>query len=155
MDFGLTWIIQNDLLISGSLVWFISERPFFQHKVTQIPGIRMWTYFGGSHHSNYYRGSGLKILIMQSCMQIWAHYLPFLSLNLLNLKTGIIGTTWVVQRLSVSRQLRVWSWILRIESHSGLPAWNLLLSLPMALPLSLSLCLSLSLSLMNKVLKEG
>lgn len=70
LDFGLTWIIQNDLLISGSLVWFISERPFFQHKVTQIPGIRMWTYFWGSHHSTYYRGSGLKILIMQSCMQI-------------------------------------------------------------------------------------
>ncbi|CAD7693428.1 unnamed protein product [Nyctereutes procyonoides] len=39
-------------------------------------------------------------------------------------------------------------WSPGIESHVGLPAWSLLLPLPVSLPLSLSL--SLSLSLMNK-----
>ena len=37
-----------------------------------------------------------------------------------------------------------------MESHIRLPAWNLLLPLPVSLPLSLSLSLSFSLCLMNK-----
>ena len=42
------------------------------------------------------------------------------------------------------REPGVWSWRPWIESHIGLPAWSLLLPLPVSLPLSLSL------SLMNK-----
>ena len=38
----------------------------------------------------------------------------------------------------------------QIESHVGLPAWSLLLPLPLSLPLFLSLSLCLSLSLINK-----
>ena len=47
---------------------------------------------------------------------------------------------WVAQRLIVCLQLRAWSWSSEMESHIGLFAWSLLLSLPMSLPLSL--CLS-------------
>ena len=47
--------------------------------------------------------------------------------------------TWVAQWFSVCLQLRAWSWSPGIESHIGLPAWSLLLPLPVSLPLSISL----------------
>ena len=43
--------------------------------------------------------------------------------------------SWGAQRLGTSLWPRVWSWSPRIKSHIGIPAWNLLLSLPMSLPL--------------------
>ena len=46
----------------------------------------------------------------------------------------------MTQRLSVSLWLRTWSWRPGTESCVGLPAWSLLLPLPVSLPLSL--CLS-------------
>ena len=45
--------------------------------------------------------------------------------------------TWVVQQLSVCLWLREWSQSLGIESHTGLPAWSLLLLLLVSLPLCL------------------
>ena len=50
------------------------------------------------------------------------------------------GDAWVAQQLSVCLSLRVWSWSPRMESHIRIPAWSLLLPLPMSLPFSL--CLS-------------
>ena len=47
---------------------------------------------------------------------------------------------WVAQRFSACLWPRARSWRLGIESHVGLPAWSLLLPLPVSLPLSLSLC---------------
>ena len=40
---------------------------------------------------------------------------------------------WVAQRLSICLWLRAWSWGPGIESHIGLPAWSLLLPLPVSL----------------------
>ena len=54
------------------------------------------------------------------------------------------GDAWVAQRLGACLWLRARSWSPGIESHVGLPAWSLLLPLPMSLPLYLSV------SLMNK-----
>lgn len=54
---------------------------------------------------------------------------------------------WVAQWLSACLWPRAWSWSPRIESHIGLLAWSLILSLPVSLPLSLSV------SLMNKYIK--
>ena len=42
--------------------------------------------------------------------------------------------TWVAQWLSVSFQPRAWSWGPGFESCIRLPAWSLLLSLPVSLP---------------------
>ncbi|XP_072617233.1 uncharacterized protein CFAP97D2 isoform X1 [Vulpes vulpes] len=51
------------------------------------------------------------------------------------------GDPWVAQRFGACLWPRARSWRPRIESHIGLPAWSLLLPLPMSLPLSLSLSL--------------
>ena len=48
----------------------------------------------------------------------------------------------MAQRFSTCLRPRAWSWRPGIESHVGLPAWSLLLPLPVSLPLSLSLWLS-------------
>ena len=64
------------------------------------------------------------------CLNFWAS----ISLS--------IWDAWVAQQLSACLQLRSWSWSPGIESHIDLPAWSLLLPLPVSLPLSLSLCLS-------------
>ena len=45
---------------------------------------------------------------------------------------------WVAQWLSGCLGLKAWSQSPRIESHIGVPAWSLLLSLPVSLPFSLS-----------------
>ena len=58
----------------------------------------------------------------------------FLKKNLL----GSPGGAAVWRRLPPG----VWSWRPRIESHIGLPAWGLLLPLPVSLPLSFSLSVS-------------
>ena len=50
--------------------------------------------------------------------------------------------TWVAQRLSVCLRPRAWSWGPGIKYHIRLPAWSLLLPLPVSLPLLLSLCVS-------------
>ena len=47
--------------------------------------------------------------------------------------------TWVVQWLSVCLQLKAWPRGPEIKSHTGLPAWSLLLPLPVSLPLSVPL----------------
>ena len=52
----------------------------------------------------------------------------------------ILFNSWVAQQFSACLQPRTWSWSPGIESHTGLPAWRLLLPLPMSLPHSL--CLS-------------
>ena len=54
----------------------------------------------------------------------------------------------MVQWLSVCLWLRVGSWGSGIESRMGLPAWSLLLHLPVSLPFSLSV------PLMNKYIKS-
>ena len=51
-----------------------------------------------------------------------------------------IRDPWVAQRFSACLWPRVWSWSPGIESSIRLPAWSLLLPLPVSLPLSL--CLS-------------
>ena len=48
----------------------------------------------------------------------------------------------VAQWLRASLWLRVWSWSPRIKSHIRVPAWSLLLPLPVSLPLSLNLNVS-------------
>ena len=48
----------------------------------------------------------------------------------------------VAQRFSACLWPRARSWRLGIESHVGLPAWSLLLPLPVSPPLSFSLCVS-------------
>ena len=48
-------------------------------------------------------------------------------------KEGRLGGS-VVEYLPLTQ---VWSWSPGIKFHIGLPAWGLLLSLPMSLPLSL------------------
>ena len=63
----------------------------------------------------------------------------------LNLKTKQ-RDPWVAQWFSACLWPRVRSWSPWIESHIELPAWSLLLPLPVSLPLSLSLSLSLCLS---------
>ena len=53
---------------------------------------------------------------------------------------GHCGDTGVAQWLRVCLWLRSWSpWGPGIKSHNGLPAWSLLLPLPMSLPLYVSL----------------
>ena len=47
--------------------------------------------------------------------------------------------TWVAQWLSLCLWLKAGPWGPGIESHIGLPAWSLLLPLPVSLPLSVSL----------------
>ena len=49
------------------------------------------------------------------------------------------GDAWVAQRLSICLWLRAWSPSPGIKSPIGLPAWSLLLPLPVSLPLSVSL----------------
>ena len=49
---------------------------------------------------------------------------------------------WVAQWLTACLWPRAWSWGPRTESHIGLPAWSLLLPLPVSLPLPPSLCVS-------------
>ena len=49
-----------------------------------------------------------------------------------------IGDPWVSQRFSACLWPRAWSWSPRIKSCVGLPAWSLLLPLPVSLPLYLS-----------------
>ena len=44
---------------------------------------------------------------------------------------------WVAQRFGACLWPRARSWRPGIESHVGLPAWSLLLPLPVSLPLSL------------------
>ena len=51
-----------------------------------------------------------------------------------------LGDTWVAQQFNACLGPRVWSWNPGIESRIWLPAWSLLLPLPISLPLSL--CLS-------------
>ena len=51
----------------------------------------------------------------------------------------VLSGGWVAQQLSLCLWLREWSWSPRIESHIGLPAWSLLLPLPISLPLCVSL----------------
>ena len=51
-------------------------------------------------------------------------------------KKALNRDPWVAQRFSAYVQPRAWSWRPRIESHIGLPAWSLLLPLPVSLPLS-------------------
>ena len=51
---------------------------------------------------------------------------------------GYERDAWVAQRFRACLQPRVWSWGPGIESHVGLPAWSLLLPLPV----SLSVCVS-------------
>ena len=55
-------------------------------------------------------------------------------------KSSLLGDPWVAQWFSACLWPRVWSWSPGIESHIRLPAWGLLLLLPVSLPLSL--CLS-------------
>ena len=57
-----------------------------------------------------------------------------------------VGDPWVAQRFGACLWPRARSWVPGIESRVGLPAWSLLLPLPVSLPVSLSL----SLSIMNK-----
>ena len=57
--------------------------------------------------------------------------------NSLNAPTG---DPWVAQQFSDCLWPRAWSWSPGINSHVRLPAWSLLLCLPVSLPLSL--CLS-------------
>ena len=60
---------------------------------------------------------------------------------------------WVAQQFSACHRPKAWSWSPGIKSHIRLPAWRLLLPLPVSLPLSppsLSLCLSW----INKILKK-
>ena len=66
-----------------------------------------------------------------------------ISLAIRGIKIRTTGATWVAQRFSIAFSQGV---ILetRIESHVGLPAWSLLLPLPVSLPLSLSLSLAFS-----------
>ena len=52
------------------------------------------------------------------------------------------GDTWVAQQLSACLRPRARSWSPGINSHIGLPAWSLFLSLPMSLPLCVCVCLS-------------
>ena len=56
--------------------------------------------------------------------------------------THCAGDPWVAQRFSACLRPRAWSWSPRIKSRIRLPAWSLLLPLPMSLPLSLFLCVS-------------
>ena len=71
-------------------------------------------------------------------------------------RTNELGDPWVAQQFSACLRPRVWSWRPGIKSHIRLPAWNLLLPLPVSLPLSLFLSLSLCvcLSWINKILKK-
>ena len=50
-----------------------------------------------------------------------------------------IWAAWVAQQFRACLQPRVWSWGPGIESRIGLPAWSLLLPLPVFLPLTVSL----------------
>ena len=65
-----------------------------------------------------------------------------------DIKTQREGDPWVAQWFGACLWPRARSWSLGIESCGELPAWSLLLPLPVFLPLSLSL--SLSLSIVNK-----
>ena len=68
---------------------------------------------------------------------------------LYHLKTAISGSPWVAQWFSACLPPRAWSWGPGIESHLGLPAWSLLLPLPVSLPLLLSVF-----QWINKILKK-
>ena len=46
------------------------------------------------------------------------------------------GDPWVAQQFGACLWPRAQSWRPGIESHVGLPAWSLLLPLPVSLPLS-------------------
>ena len=61
----------------------------------------------------------------------------------------ICGDPWVAQQFSTCLWPRARSWSPGDESCLGLPAWSLLLLLPVSLPLSLSL------SIMNKIFKKN
>ena len=69
------------------------------------------------------------------------HNKHFLTPSISSIKIEKPRGAWVAQRLSIYLWLREWSWSHRIESHVRLPAWNLLLPLPMS-SASLFLCLS-------------
>ena len=56
-----------------------------------------------------------------------------------NYKNSKLGDPWVAQWFSACLWPGAWSWSPGIESRVGLPAWSLLLPLPVFLPLSLSL----------------
>ena len=68
-------------------------------------------------------------------------YWPLPFKDNLRLKIQTVGDPWVAQRFSACLLPRAWSWSPGIQSHIGLPAWSLLLPLPVSLPVSLSLCL--------------
>ena len=65
-----------------------------------------------------------------------------------------LRTPWVAQRLRICLRLRAWFWspgrvsAVPRSSHTGLPAWSLLLPLPP------SLCLCVSDEWINKILKK-
>ena len=73
----------------------------------------------------------------------WKYYFEILKMKLkfwkifCHFENGR-GDPWVAQWFGACLRPRVWSWRPRIESHVRLPAWSLLLPLPVSRPLSLS-----------------
>ena len=57
-------------------------------------------------------------------------------------KIFLTGSPEWLSGFSTCLQPGAWSWSPEIKSHIGLPAWSLLLPLPVSLPFSLFLCLS-------------
>ena len=55
----------------------------------------------------------------------------------LSIKVAKRGDPWVAQWFGACLWPRARSWSPGIESHVGLPVWNLLLPLPVSLPLSI------------------
>ena len=68
----------------------------------------------------------------------WWYDLDLLATAAVDIMNQTERAAQVAQQLSICLRPRAWSWRPRIESHIGLPAWSLLLPLPVSLPLSLS-----------------
>ena len=81
----------------------------------------------------------------QSSHALHSHYIHVTNFCF---KWSYTRDTWLAQQLSVCLWLRAWSWSPGIKSHIRLPAWSLLLPLPMSLPLSLCV------SWINKIFKN-
>ena len=82
----------------------------------------------------------MLVMVTRPCKCIINHGMYTLHGRwILSQESWSFGDPWVVQRFSTCLWPRAWSWSPRIKSRIGLPAWSLLLPLPMSLPLSLSL----------------